>query len=146
MLGYLEGEPEKTATHAVASPGLYIVHSCYAAQLRLLLLGAMYHIHYHNSSSLLPHNFVALGDAVIKLNLAFGYATRSSRLSLCSPLIADALPCRQGLTKAMISAIVLNSTLVRTAGETIRPGFAAQFFRAHKAKSGSSWCALVSRY
>jgi len=76
-------------------------------------------IHYEKAPYV-PSNFVAIGDAVMRVNPSFG----------------------QGCTKACVGAISLDSVL-RSAGvassRTIPDGFGAKFFKAHYNKVVDAW-------
>lgn len=71
MLDYLGKEPAKTADWNVTSPGASFLHYLFGLSPYAQTSGAMYYNKYHEVSKL-PQNFVALGDAVMKLNPVFG--------------------------------------------------------------------------
>lgn len=67
--------------------------------------GKMSNILYHEAPAALPSNWVAIGDAVTKLNPIYG--TRLASLPACMTLKLTA-PTGQGTTKAVIDVVTLD--------------------------------------
>jgi hypothetical protein len=78
----------------------------------------MHWIKYHEHASVLPVNFVALGDALLKMNPVFG----------------------QGMAKTMVEAITLDAVLRSVSASSVRGlGIGPIFFKKLVARTSGTW-------
>ncbi|KAK0202371.1 hypothetical protein DFS33DRAFT_1275483 [Desarmillaria ectypa] len=86
----------------------------------------------------LPPNWIAIGDSVMKVNPLFGQVHISFKFSDRSSNIL--LYCRQGIIKALMGAICLNTLLQkRDATAEIPKDFSAEFFEMQRNKISPFW-------
>lgn len=72
LFDYLESGPEKTAFQLVSSAGALNFLEIIVIRTANLALGNLHFADYHNKRLNLPGNFVAIGDAVMRVNPVFG--------------------------------------------------------------------------
>lgn len=98
--------------------------------------GALYYVQYHKAQDL-PNNFVALGDAGMKVNPVFG-CVMARTLLLPASINNKTFACSQGLTKAMVGAICLNSRLQRE-GSELSKSFSSSYHNLLHNKLTNTW-------
>ncbi|KAG8926052.1 hypothetical protein FRC02_009254 [Tulasnella sp. 418] len=80
-------------------------------------VGPLYWVQYHKALDVVPSNFIAVGDASMKLNPIFG----------------------QGCFKALSDAATLDALLRKTPGSTVPTSFSSSFFKKQKARIETMW-------
>jgi hypothetical protein len=88
----------------------------------------------------MPMNFVALGDASLYVNPAYGHVPLPSPAHLES----DIIPAyRQGFAKATLNGIALNSVLHTARVESGVPVVSARYFAKSAEWMSPLWCVSI---